>query len=92
MGPVDTVGDRAVGPTGSAAATRMNEFRETMLAKTGLLAMTGKAEREPAATEVIRNHRATYLVAVDTAVLPLRNGSDSRMPCGEYARHRCSRS
>jgi fumarate hydratase class I len=45
----------------------MDEFTETMLAKTGLLAMIGKAERGPAAVDAIRRHRAAYLMAVGGA-------------------------
>jgi fumarate hydratase class I len=45
----------------------MDKFTETMLAKTGLVAMIGKAERGPAAIEAIRRHRAAYLMAVGGA-------------------------
>jgi Tartrate dehydratase beta subunit/Fumarate hydratase class I, C-terminal domain len=38
-----------------------------MLARTGLIAMIGKAERGPAAIEAIRRHRAAYLMAVGGA-------------------------
>jgi len=38
-----------------------------MLAKTGLIAMIGKAERGPAAIEAIRKHKAAYLMAVGGA-------------------------
>jgi fumarate hydratase class I len=38
-----------------------------MLAKTGLLAMIGKAERGPLAIESIRKHRSAYLMAVGGA-------------------------
>jgi fumarate hydratase class I len=38
-----------------------------MLARTGLLAMIGKAERGPAAIEAIRRHRSAYLMAVGGA-------------------------
>jgi fumarate hydratase class I len=38
-----------------------------MLARTGLIAMVGKAERGPAAIESIRKHRAAYLIAVGGA-------------------------
>jgi fumarate hydratase class I len=38
-----------------------------MLGQTGLIAMIGKAERGPAAVEVIRKHKAAYLVAVGGA-------------------------
>ena len=67
VGPVDAVGDEAVGPAGPTTSTRMDKFTEMMLAETGLLAMVGKAERGPAAIEAIRKHRAAYLVAVGGA-------------------------
>jgi fumarate hydratase class I len=67
VGPVDAVRDEAVGPAGPTTATRMDKFTETMLAKTGLIAMIGKAERGPAAIDAIRRHRAAYLMAVGGA-------------------------
>jgi fumarate hydratase, class I len=67
VGPVDAVGEEAVGPAGPTTSTRMDKFTEMMLAETGLLAMVGKAERGPAAIEAIRKHRAAYLVAVGGA-------------------------
>ena len=53
VGPVDPVRDEAVGPAGPTTATRMDKFTETMLGKTGLIAMIGKGERGPAAIEGI---------------------------------------
>ena len=47
VGPVDPVRDEVVGPAGPTTATRMDKFTEMMLAKTGLIAMIGKAERGP---------------------------------------------
>jgi len=38
-----------------------------MLAKTGLIAMIGKAERGPTAIEAIRKHKSAYLMAVGGA-------------------------
>jgi len=67
VGPVDPVRGEAVGPAGPTTATRMDKFTETMLARTGLIAMIGKAERGPAAIEAIRKHRAAYLIAVGGA-------------------------
>jgi len=67
VGPVDPVRDEVVGPAGPTTSTRMDKFTETMLAKTGLLVMVGKAERGPAAVEAIRNHKAAYLMAVGGA-------------------------
>ena len=67
VGPVDPVRDEAVGPAGPTTATRMDKFTEMMLAKTGLIAMIGKAERGPVGLEAIRAHKAAYLMAVGGA-------------------------
>ncbi len=67
VGPVDPIGDEAVGPAGPTTATRMDGFTEMMLAETGLIAMIGKAERGPVAIEAIRKHRSAYLMAVGGA-------------------------
>jgi fumarate hydratase class I len=67
VGPVDPVRDEIVGPAGPTTSTRMDKFTETMLAKTGLIAMIGKAERGPVAIEAIRKHKAAYLMAVGGA-------------------------
>jgi fumarate hydratase class I len=67
VGPVDPVRDEVVGPAGPTTATRMDKFTEMMLAKTGLIAMVGKAERGPAAIEAIQKHKSAYLMAVGGA-------------------------
>ncbi len=67
VGPVDPVRDEVVGPAGPTTSTRMDKFTEMMLAKTGLIAMIGKAERGPVAIEAIRKHGAAYLMAVGGA-------------------------
>ena len=67
VGPVDPVKDEVVGPAGPTTATRMDKFVETMLGKTGLVAMIGKGERGPAAIEAIRKHKAASLIAVGGA-------------------------
>jgi len=67
VGPVDPVRGEAVGPAGPTTATRMDRFTETLLARTGLIGMIGKAERGPAAIEAIRRHRAVYLIATGGA-------------------------
>jgi fumarate hydratase class I len=67
VGPVDPVRGEAVGPAGPTTGTRMDKFTDMMLAKTGLIAMVGKAERGPIAIEAIRKHRAAYLIAVGGA-------------------------
>ena len=67
VGPVDPVRDEVVGPAGPTTATRMDKFTDTMLGRTGLIAMVGKGERGPAAVESIRKHKAAYLMAVGGA-------------------------
>jgi fumarate hydratase, class I len=67
VGPVDPVRDEVVGPAGPTTSTRMDKFTEMMLARTGLVAMIGKAERGPVAIEAIRKHKAAYLMAVGGA-------------------------
>ena len=67
VGPVDPVGDEVVGPAGPTTATRMDKFTRTMLEKTGLIGMVGKAERGPTAIEAIRDNKAVYLMAVGGA-------------------------
>ncbi|HEX8013543.1 MAG TPA: fumarate hydratase [Casimicrobiaceae bacterium] len=67
VGPVDPVRDEVVGPAGPTTATRMDKFTATMLGRTGLIAMIGKAERGPAAIEAIKQHKAAYLIAVGGA-------------------------
>lgn len=67
VGPVDAVGDEAVGPAGPTTATRMDKFTDTMLANTGLIGMIGKAERGPEAIAAIKKHRAVYLIAIGGA-------------------------
>jgi fumarate hydratase, class I len=66
VGPVDPVGEEVVGPAGPTTATRMDKFTRMMLEQ-GLLAMVGKAERGPAATEAIRDHQSAYMMAVGGA-------------------------
>lgn len=67
VGPVDPVRDEVVGPAGPTTATRMDKFTDTVLERTGLLGMIGKAERGPAAVEAIKKHRSVYLIAVGGA-------------------------
>jgi fumarate hydratase class I len=67
VGPVDPVRDEVVGPAGPTTATRMDKFTRTMLEKTGLLAMIGKAERGPVAIDAIRDNQSAYLMAVGGA-------------------------
>ena len=67
VGPVDPMRDEVVGPAGPTTATRMDKFTHTMLEKTGLLGMIGKAERGPVAIEAIKEFEAVYLMAVGGA-------------------------
>ena len=67
VGPVDPVRDEVVGPAGPTTATRMDKFTGTMLEKTGLIGMVGKAERGPEAIAAIKQHKAVYLMAVGGA-------------------------
>lgn len=64
VGPVDPIAGEVVGPAGPTTATRMDKFTRTMLEKTGLAGMVGKAERGPAAVEAIKDNKAVYLMAV----------------------------
>ncbi|MUK78880.1 fumarate hydratase [Aliivibrio fischeri] len=66
VGPVDAVGDEAVGPAGPTTSTRMDKFTDMMLA-TGLTGMIGKAERGPATVASIKDNKAVYLMAVGGA-------------------------
>lgn len=67
VGPVDPVAGEVIGPAGPTTATRMDKFTRTLLEKTGLLGMIGKAERGPAAVEAIRDNVAVSLIAVGGA-------------------------
>lgn len=67
VGPVDPVGDEVVGPAGPTTATRMDKFTRTVLEKTGLIGMVGKAERGQTAIDAIKDHKAVYLMAVGGA-------------------------
>lgn len=66
VGPVDPVGEEVVGPAGPTTATRMDKFTRMMLDQ-GLLAMVGKAERGPDATQAIADGKSAYLMAVGGA-------------------------
>lgn len=67
VGPVDPVRDEVVGPAGPTTATRMDKFTGTLLEKTGLLGMVGKAERGKVAIDAISANKAVYLMAVGGA-------------------------
>ncbi len=67
VGPVDPIGDEAVGPAGPTTATRMDKFTRTLLEETGLMGMIGKAERGQVGIDAIRDNQAVYLIAVGGA-------------------------
>lgn len=67
VGPVDPVREEVVGPAGPTTATRMDKFTRTVLEKTGLIGMIGKAERGPAAIDAIKDNKVVYLMAVGGA-------------------------
>lgn len=67
VGPVDPIGEEAVGPAGPTTATRMDKFTRTLLEETGLMGMVGKAERGQIAIDAIRDNKAVYLIAVGGA-------------------------
>ena len=67
VGPVDPVNDEAVGPAGPTTATRMDKFTDTLLDKTGMIGMIGKAERGQKAIDSIKKHQAVYLIATGGA-------------------------
>ena len=67
VGPVDPVGDEAVGPAGPTTATRMDKFTRILLEETGLMGMIGKAERGQIGIDAIRDNQAVYLIAVGGA-------------------------
>ena len=67
VGPVDPVREEVIGPAGPTTATRMDKFTRTMLERTGLLGMIGKAERGPEAIAAIRDNGAVSMIAVGGA-------------------------
>jgi fumarate hydratase class I len=77
VGPVDPVGSEVVGPAGPTTPNRMDRFTDTMLGKSGLLAMVGKAERGPETVASIAKHRSAYLIAVGGAAFLVSNAIKS---------------
>ena len=67
VGPVDAVGDEAVGPAGPTTATRMDKYTDLILNKCGVIGMIGKAERSRKAIASIKKNKAAYLIAVGGA-------------------------
>ncbi|MDU0810413.1 MAG: fumarate hydratase [Burkholderia sp.] len=67
VGPIDPIRDEVVGPAGPTTSSRMDEFTEIMLKKTGLISMIGKAERSQIAINAIKKYKVAYLIAVGGA-------------------------
>ena len=67
VGPVDPVGNEAVGPAGPTTATRMDKYTNLMLNECGIMSMIGKAERGEDTVRAIKEHESTYLIAVGGA-------------------------
>lgn len=80
VGPVDAVGDEAIGPAGPTTSTRMDAFTDRILGETGLKLMIGKAERGPAAIDAIARHKAAYLIAVGGAAYLVSKAIKSAKP------------
>ncbi len=66
VGPVDPVGDEAVGPAGPTTSTRMDKYTDMMLGL-GLMGMIGKSERGQATIDALKASRSVYLMAVGGA-------------------------
>ncbi len=67
VGPVDAVRKEVIGPAGPTTASRMDKFTEQILEKTGLKIMIGKGERSSATCDLIKQHKAVYMIAVGGA-------------------------
>ncbi|MDO5605639.1 MAG: fumarate hydratase [Paracoccus sp. (in: a-proteobacteria)] len=67
VGPVDAVGDEAVGPAGPTTSSRMDRYSDLMLDRLGVAVMIGKAERDAGTVAAIARNRAAYLIAVGGA-------------------------
>jgi fumarate hydratase, class I len=67
VGPVDPIGNEAVGPAGPTTSTRMDGYTAMMLDELGLVAMIGKGERGGATIGLLKKHQAVYFIAVGGA-------------------------
>lgn len=67
VGPVDAVGDEAVGPAGPTTSTRMDKFMPALMSRAGLRVTVGKAERGPVAIAAIKSAGGAYLMATGGA-------------------------
>jgi fumarate hydratase class I len=77
VGPVDPVGSEVVGAAGPHTPKKNDSLTDTMLGKSGLLAMVGKAERGPETVASIAKHRSAYLIAVGGAAFLVSNAIKS---------------
>ena len=66
VGPVDPIGDEAVGPAGPTTSTRMDKYTDMML-DLGLMGMIGKSERGQATIDALKASKSVYLMAVGGA-------------------------
>ncbi len=66
VGPVDPVGNEAVGPAGPTTATRMDKFTQDMM-EIGIMGMIGKAERKQPTIDLIKKYKSMYLIATGGA-------------------------
>ncbi len=66
VGPVDPVGNEAVGPAGPTTSTRMDKFTKDMM-EIGIMGMIGKAERKQPTIDLIKEYKSTYLIATGGA-------------------------
>ncbi len=66
VGPVDPVGDEAVGPAGPTTATRMDKFTKDMM-EINILGMIGKAERKQPTIDLIKEYGSIYFIATGGA-------------------------
>lgn len=63
VGPVDPILDEVVGPAGPTTSGRMDKYTEMMLEKVGIVGMIGKSERNADTIDLIKKHKAVYLIA-----------------------------
>lgn len=66
VGPVDPVGDEAVGPAGPTTSTRMDKFTKDMM-EMNILGMIGKAERRQPTIDLIKEYGSIYFIATGGA-------------------------
>lgn len=67
VGPVQAIGNEAVGSAGPTTAMRMDPYTPLILEKCGVLATIGKAERGDPVKDAIKHNKSAYLTAVGGA-------------------------